>query len=177
MTKQSFASISVSPFLITLLTAENKQRIQTQIQIQIQHTGNNCVGASPSHVCWNVSSPDIVDIHKSGKIASLITVRPHKQKKYTLISFFPISTDKFFGYNKYTYLSKESESEQEASGPQLLAGGPSAYRLRRSGRVTLGAELNDSHHLWKCWKMCPWLQKNEISPIYLGQKRSVSHAL
>ena len=28
------------PFLITLLTAENKQRIQTQIQIQIQHIWN-----------------------------------------------------------------------------------------------------------------------------------------
>ena len=65
-TKQSFASISVSPSHYS----SYNQEIKTERFLAVS-TRSILVILKIKIFC----SPDIVDIHKSGKIASLITVR------------------------------------------------------------------------------------------------------
>ena len=94
-TKQSFASISVSPSHYS----SYNQEIQTETQDFWRFSTRSILVILKIKI---FCSPDIVDIHKSGKIASLITVRvPVSTKRidwsppYTLIfnsfKFPPIS--------------------------------------------------------------------------------------
>ena len=88
-TKQSFASISVSPSHYS----SYNQETQTEIQDFWRFSTRSILVILKIKIFVKIfCSPDIVDIHKSGKIASLITVRvPVSTKRidwsppYTLI--------------------------------------------------------------------------------------------
>lgn len=99
-TKQSFASISVSPSHYS----SYNQEIQTETQDFWRFSTRSILVILKIKI---FCSPDIVDIHKSGKIASLITVRVSVSTKridwsppYTLIFNY------FKGTNRFPPISK-----------------------------------------------------------------------
>ena len=116
-TKQSFASISVSPSHYS----SYNQETQTEIQDFWRFSTRSTVVILKTKIFVKIfCSPDIVDIHKSGKIASLITVRvPVSTKRidwsqpYTLIlskvhiDFHPSQKYKliYISFKMYTIIS------------------------------------------------------------------------
>ena len=97
-TKQSFASISVSPSHYS----SYNQEIKTERFLAVS-TRSILVILKIKIFC----SPDIVDIHKSGKIASLITVRvPVSTKRIDWSPPYTLIFNYFKGTNRFPPISK-----------------------------------------------------------------------